>query len=241
MRFGLAVGGERDGILAGIHQGATSSTAAAATTTAATACSTGGAELGVQLGAEIASRATSRSACSLGTSDIRRACRRCGSRSSTTTASTAAAATTAAAAGGTAGATCTTASACTGAGRGSTASDGSHGGIKPHVPGGPDDRAGLRLGNIHLYRADRLAGLVGHRNPHLSGRLGKEIEHQAILRIGREEHVGAFEPAIVGHLPLDAGAAVEKLQVSGEHLVVQLLQRRDIVHDPDGAAVRGEN
>jgi hypothetical protein len=35
----------------------------------------------------------------------------------------------------------------------------------------------LRLRDIHLLLADRLACLVGHRNANLSGRLGKEIEH----------------------------------------------------------------
>ncbi len=101
--------------------------------------------------------------------------------------------------------------------------------------------------------AARLAQIVAGDLAHLRARAVADAQRDIGLRlrqvvadrraIGRvlpEERLVGDEAAIVGRVELHAAAHVEQERI-GLHRLRLLLQRRDVVEDPDAAAVRGDD
>ncbi len=101
-------------------------------------------------------------------------------------------------------------------------------------------RLALAAGDL----ADFLTVLIEDGDLHLvllAGRLQEEVDHRAVGRVGTEEKLPACGAFVGPRAPHRGGANVEELEVGGSHRVVQLLERRDVVEDPDGAAVGAED
>ena len=71
--------------------------------------------------------------------------------------------------------------------------------------------------------------------------LQEVIHNHAVGRIGRQEIARADVSFIVRQVPGDTGPHIEQMQIGGQHVVGHFFERGDVVHDPQRAAVRGEN
>ncbi len=87
----------------------------------------------------------------------------------------------------------------------------------------------LRIENLQLHFSKNVTLALVVRN---HGRIG---------RIRSGVHRASFHPAAVSRQPLLRGLGLEEHRLLRHHFGSQLAQRRNVVHDPDAAAMRGDD
>ena len=111
--------------------------------------------------------------------------------------------------------------------------------LKAHGPFRPADASSaVRRERVHGL-ALRIENLQSHFAKNVS--LALVVGNQSrVRRIGSSEHRASFHPAAIRGEPLLRGLGLQENCLLRHDFGSQFTQRRDVIHDPDAAAMRGD-